>query len=314
MLWHPDIDTIREPHRVLIRRDAFVDPAREGRRVPFKFYYPETDGDLPLVLWSHGLGGSADGASFLARFIASHGYIVVNMQHPGTDSSLWEGKPGHPWDVIRATKIERATVLDRFRDVPFVLDSLPAWLEAHRDIPARPDYTRIGMSGHSFGALTTQVMAGQMFPDENDALQSFREPRFRAGILYSPVPSRHLTDADEAALYGPMNLPLLFMTGTADESPIEGFGPAERMAVFEHAGGRDQNLMIIDDADHMVFAGSRGKLTGYPKIPLHETIIKTVALAWWEAWLKDDKTAHAWFTQGGVNAWLKDEAVFKGRV
>jgi hypothetical protein len=64
----------------------------------------------------------------------------------------------------------------------------------------------------------------------------------------------------------------------------------------------------------MVFAGSRGKLTGYPKIPLHETIIKTVALAWWEAWLKDDKTAHAWFTQGGVNAWLKDEAVFKGRV
>src|SRR6185436_10670575 len=93
-LWRPDIDPAREPHRVLIKRDSFVDPARGNRRVPFKVYHPDAAIDAPLVLWSHGLGGSADGASFLARFIASHGYAVVNITHVGTDSSLWEGKPG----------------------------------------------------------------------------------------------------------------------------------------------------------------------------------------------------------------------------
>ena len=299
-------------YSILIKRDVLTDPARGGRRVPVKVYYPaDMEGDVPLVLWSHGLGGSADGASFLARFIAAHGYIVVNMQHIGTDSSLWEGKPGHPWDVIRATPIPRAAVLDRFADVPFVLDSLPDWLARHADIKARPDYARIGMSGHSFGALTAQAMAGQMFPDEQERLRSFREERLRAGILYSPVPAAHLTDAPLEKIYSSMTLPLLFMTGTADQSPIEGFGMAERLAVFEHAGGRENSLLILESGDHMVFAGSRGKLAGYPKLGLHETIIKTVALAWWEAWLKDDETARAWLEQGGVNEWLGAEASFK---
>jgi hypothetical protein len=309
MLWRPDIDPGKEPHRVLIKRAAFVDESRGGRRVPFKLYHPEAGIDAPVVLWSHGLGGSADGASFIARFIAAHGYVVVNITHPGTDSSMWEGKPGHPWDVIRATRLTREVVLNRFRDVPFVLDSLPGWLEQHSDIKARPDFSRTGMSGHSFGALTTQVMSGLLFPDENDRPQSFRDERFKAGILYSPVPVAHLTDLAPEKLYNAMDLPLLFITGTADQSPIEGFGMKERLAVYEHAGGDKNYLLMIEGADHMVFAGSRGKLTGYPKIPLHETIIKVAALAWWDAWLKNDDAARAWL-QGGIDEWLGNEAAF----
>jgi hypothetical protein len=106
-----------------------------------------------------------------------------------------------------------------------------------------------------------------------------------------------------------MDLPLLFITGTADQSPIEGFGMKERLAVYEHAGGDRNYLLMIEDADHMVFAGSRGKLTGYPKIPLHETIIKVTALAWWDAWLKNDEAARAWL-QGGIDEWLASEAAF----
>ena len=50
------------------------------------------------------------------------------------------------------------------------------------------------MSGHSFGALTAQVMGGMSFPDSEGNLVSFKEDRFKAGILYSPGSVEHLGD------------------------------------------------------------------------------------------------------------------------
>jgi len=121
--WAPPDD---EPRRVLLIRDSLLDPARGGRDIPLKLYYPAAkEGErFPLILWSDGLGGSVDGAGFLSRFLCANGYVVLHIQHPGTDSRLWEGKPGHPWDVIRNTHIPRKASLDRFLDIPFVLDNL----------------------------------------------------------------------------------------------------------------------------------------------------------------------------------------------
>jgi len=305
-----------EPHRILIHTGEFIDEARAGRIVPYKVYYPVAHDlpHLPVVLWSHGLGGSRDGAAFLARHVASHGYVVVNIQHAGTDSSLWEGKPGHPWDIIRKTPIPRQATLDRFRDVPFVLDCLPA-LEAEKpEIGEHMNLNAVGMSGHSFGALTTQVMAGQLFPDETGALISLREPRLRAGILYSFVPMKHLTDAAAERLFGPMDLPLFFMTGTKDDSPIEDFDYRHRLGVYDHAGCTERSLLVLEDGDHMVFAGSRGKLAAHPLRHRHETVIKTASLAYWEAYLRDDPAAKAWLTGGGFSDWLEKGGTYEYRV
>ena len=60
-------------------------------------------------------------------------------------------------------------------------------------------------------------------------LVDIREERFKAGILYSPVPIRHLTDTDPEDLYGKINMPLFHMTGTDDDSPLEGFGYEHRL-------------------------------------------------------------------------------------
>lgn len=301
--WRPDIDPAREPLAVTIRREKLVDDRRAGRIIPIKIYTPEGAGPFPVILWSHGLGGGADGASFLSRFVASHGYVIVHVQHAGTDTSLWEGKPGHPWDVIRAQKIPRAAVLDRFADIPFVLDQL----QKMTGLPAL-DYTRLGMSGHSFGALTTQVMAGQLYPDENDMLHSFREPRFSCGILYSPVPARY-SGATEA--YEAIELPLLHMTGTKDESPIEHFGYRDRLAVFEHGRAPDQQALILNDADHMVFTGSRGQLAENPHRKEQEEMIKIIALGYWDARLKSDTAAQEWLSGAGLLAYLAGRGEFR---
>jgi len=309
--WRDDMSPDYEPHKVMIERDVLTDAARESRPVKIKVYYPVNHNmtNLPVILWSHGLGGSADGAAFLSRFLASYGYVMVHVQHLGTDSSIWEGKPGHPWDVIRATPITRETTLNRYADIPFVLDQLPQWMAAHPEIGQHADLKTLGMSGHSFGALTTQVMAGMLFPDDQGNLLDLKEPRFKAGILYSPGSIEHLGDMKPEDVYPSISIPLFHMTGTDDGSPLSDLGYEMRLAVYENTH-TEKHLLVLKDGDHMVFAGSRGKLGHTANRKTHEEIIKVASLAYWEALLKGDAPAREWLTKGGLTSYLGGNATY----
>lgn len=304
------------PYRVLLAKGELTDHARAGRAVPYKIYYPADfgPGRAPVILWSHGFGGNRDGASFISRYLASHGYALVHITHQGTDSSLWEGRPGHPWDILRKVNISRETTLARFRDVPFVLDRLPELVAANPDMGRVMDIENLGMSGHSFGAMTSQAMAGQLFPDEAGRLARFLEPRFRAGILYSPVPVRHLVDegVPDTEIYGPIGLPLLHMTGTQDDSPLEGFGYERRLSVHDHSGHPEKYLQVIAGGDHMIYNGTRGQLGENPKRERHEDLIRVTALAFWDAFLKDDRRAREWLDAGGAQAFMESDGTFTG--
>lgn len=310
-LWRETADPAAEPYRVLLARDGLVDQVRDNRVVPIKIYYPVEHNltRVPVIVWSHGLGGSVDGASFLARFLAAQGYVIVHVQHKGTDSGLWEGKKGHPWDIIRATHIPREATLSRFGDVPFVLSKLPDWIRAHGGMDFA-DVDNIGMSGHSFGALTTQVMMGQMFPDKDGRLRSYAEPRFKAGILYSPVPIAHMALDDPRDVYGSIDRPLFHMTGTEDASPIEHFGYEHRLVVYEYSHG-ERLLLTTQGGDHMIYNGSRGKLGASSNRERHETLIKIAALAYWDWKLKGDEEAGNWLTGGGFASYLGDDGTLE---
>jgi dienelactone hydrolase len=323
--WNPQHALGQEPMKVVLKRGEFIDLAREGRVVPYKIYHPiippvsslpdsfgqsmdhlhkagddvvgggeDAKAKCPIILWSHGFGGNRDGASFISRFLAAHGYVIVHITHDGTDSSLWEGKEGHPWDILKAVKIPRSATLNRIRDVPFALNSLHEWARDNPDIGPHMDFENIGMSGHSFGAMTTQVMTGMLFPDENRQLQPMGDDRFKAGILYSPVPIAHLTEAAPTAVYGTINMPLLHMTGTEDDSPIEGYKYENRLVVHRFAGHPEQYLQILEGGDHMVYNGTRGKLSANPLREQHEQEILAAVYAFWEAYLKDNEAAKAW--------------------
>lgn len=282
----PDPDN--EPSKVLIYKETLVDRKRQDRPVPIKAYYPETDGSgkHPVIFWSHGLGGTRDGASFLARFVASHGYIVINVQHLGTDSILWEGKPGHPWDNIRQASIPRKASLNRFRDIPFVVDTLERTGLENESLNVLMDLDKLGISGHSFGALTTQVLAGQKL-GRSHRMYSLRDSRFKAGIAYSPSATYNRAE-DPLKLYGDIALPMLYMTGTEDSSPVTGDDYTHRLQIFEKSSSNldrpaPQTCLVLDNADHMVFAGSRGKLGHNTERRRHENIIKLGSLLYWNA-------------------------------
>jgi dienelactone hydrolase len=320
MFWMPDIAPDREPLKVLLKRGDFIDPARGGRVVPYKIYHPTDHGGqtFPIILWSHGFGGNRDGAAFLSRYLAAQGYVIVHMTHPGTDSSLWEGKPGHPWDILRETKIPREVTFERMHDVPFVLNQLQAWAEENPEIGPFMDFSKIGMSGHSFGSLSTQVAAGMNLPDRAGHLHNLRDERIKAGILYSPVPVNHMVDDHDdgdvaASLYGGIAIPLLHMTGTEDSSPIGGAPYTHRLVVFEKSTHPEKYLLVKQGGDHMVYNGTRGKLDKNDKRDLHETIIKIGSLAFWDAMLKDDKAAKDWLKGRGVQNWLGEAGEFTAK-
>ncbi len=304
--WRSDIDPAVEPHRVLIKRGEWIDDTRDNRPVKYKIYYPdiETNDPLPTIIWSHGLGGTQDGAGFIARFLASHGYIHVNIGHEGTNDSLWRGKPGHPWDNIRKAHIPWADVKNRYLDVPYVIGQLKAI-----DLPVTPDLNHLGMSGHSFGALTTQIISGQL--TGNPEPEDLSCDQFITAIAYSPVPNIRIP-LPAKDVYSPIKLPMLHMSGSEDHSPLDGNIQEGRDEIFNYAGqnGVMQMSIILDKADHMVFNGSRGQLPDYDGMDLNKDQIKILALAWFEKFLKNNVTASQWLVNN-VSDYLGKSSIVK---
>ena len=73
----------------------WFDDVRE-RAVPIRLYQPSeatTTTPVPLIIFSHGIGGSRLGSSYLGRYWASHGLASLHVQHVGSDRSIWFGNP-----------------------------------------------------------------------------------------------------------------------------------------------------------------------------------------------------------------------------
>jgi predicted dienelactone hydrolase len=63
-----------------------ADAARGGRRVPIKVHLPSWTGSFPVVVLSHGAGGHWDANFAQARHLASHGYVVLALEHVGSNT------------------------------------------------------------------------------------------------------------------------------------------------------------------------------------------------------------------------------------
>ena len=69
-----------------------------NREVPVKIYLTPSNEPQPVVLFSHGLGGSRNASPYLGNHWAENGYIAVFVQHKGSDSSIRNGTgPGQRW-------------------------------------------------------------------------------------------------------------------------------------------------------------------------------------------------------------------------
>lgn len=272
-----------------IVKGAFRDRGR-GRIIPFKLYAPSRSrGPSPVVIFSHGLGGSREGAPYLGRALAQRGYFAFFLQHPGSDEGILEGAQSADEVLRRLQEAMLATenAIDRFGDLPAVLDQL-AVMNSKGRLAGRLDLNRVGMAGHSFGARGTMVAAGQRMGLLGGR---FKEPRIKAGVALSPnVPSGNQQSL--AGIYDAVDIPLLHVTGTNDGMPLEGtsFDPATRTLPFQLINRTDQYLLVLEGATHGTFSGR--PTPGEPDIePRHLQAVAEVVVLFFDAHLKGDPEA-----------------------
>jgi len=275
---------------VAVVRYDWLDTAR-NRPVPVKIYYPEQGaGPFPVIVFSHGLGGSREGYEYLGRHWASHGYVVAHVQHQGSDDKVWKDQE-RPFREMQRAIGDTRNAIARPLDVRFVLDQLTILARQPGPVQNRLNLKAAGIAGHSFGGWTTLAVAGEVFPGGTES-----DPRFKAAIAMSAaVDLRH--DPDKS--YGTIRIPILHMTGTRDDSPIGETRAGQRRIPFDHIQGADQYLVTLEGGDHMVFAGQRRGGRVDEKDPLFHDLILESTTAFWDAYLKDDAAAKSWLAGGG---------------
>jgi predicted dienelactone hydrolase len=190
----------------------------------------------PIVLLSHGTGGAALSLEWLARDLASRGFIAIGVNHHGNT----------------ATEPYRAEGFicwwERARDLTVLLDQL----DTHGEFAGRVDMDRASAAGYSLGGCTAAALLGAIsktsrfepspanpdfargvreFPDLADRLPkliessavfrdswhrmsaSYRDSRFKAALLMAP--GRSVLGFDEPSLAA-INTPVHIVVGGAD--------------------------------------------------------------------------------------------------
>src|SRR4051794_18987954 len=122
----PPIAPPYAPDRKMLASDfvrADWHDAARNRDVPAKIYFPsDAAGPFPVIIFSHGLGGTREGYEYLARQWAANGYVSVHLQHIGSDDSAWRGKEQPMQTMRQAANLQNS--VDRPKDLQFAVEQL----------------------------------------------------------------------------------------------------------------------------------------------------------------------------------------------
>jgi predicted dienelactone hydrolase len=291
----------------------WIDAARQNREVPVKIHLPEKiTGKAPIVIFSHGLGGSRDGYGYIGMHLASHGYVVVHVQHRGSDGEvlLKAMRSGERLQqVLRGAAMDPENIINRPADVSFAIDQLTKLNEAG-ELKGKLDLDRIAVAGHSFGGYTTMAIAGETFMGGK---KTFRDGRVKAAIAMSPPADRVRKEQYQA-----ITIPVMAMTGTKDDSPVTDTKAEQRLGIYEALTSAPRYMLVLDGGDHMVFSGVRrpfvammpGRKGDSANDPKFLADVKALSLAFFDAYLKGDGAARQWLDseQGAKGMLGKDAA------
>ncbi|SDU20648.1 Predicted dienelactone hydrolase [Verrucomicrobium sp. GAS474] len=271
------------------------DDAR-NRDVPVRIYSPASGTPpFPVIVFSHGLGGSREGYSYLGKYWAAHGYVSVHVQHLGSDSAVI-----HSAAALQESISNVDNFVNRPKDISFALDRLTALNQTDGPWRNRLDLARIGVAGHSFGAYTTMAIAGATFAVPR--LSGLSDPRVKAVVAMS-VPNVPGTRFDS------ITLPALHFTGTFDEIAIQHSPVKDRRIPYDQSRGPGTYLVIFQGGDHMVFSGRLANPREHDV--LFQDLVCQGSTAFWDAYLKDDAAAKGWLNRGGFETALGSSATLE---
>jgi dienelactone hydrolase len=207
---------------------------------------------VPLVVFSHGIGGSRRGYSYLGSHFAAEGYASLHLQHVGSDRSLWSA--GSPLALVGRLQgaAQEAEAIARVHDLRFALSHVLGG-----EFGALLNGQRVVAAGHSYGANTALLASGARVVREGRPLD-LHEPRLRAAIVISAPP--FYGESSLEPILGPVRLPSLHVSATEDVIRIPGYfsGPEDRVAVFDAIGSPRKTLALFTGGSHSMFTDRAG--------------------------------------------------------
>lgn len=175
-------------------------------------------GPYPLLVFSHGYGGSGLSAVFFTEALAARGWIVACPDHHDKDSAVrirtgqqenfdrlafWR----HANEIASSGPADRGKYLYRLDEMRLVLDGMLASEQFGKLI----DRERIAVGGHSFGGFTALGLSG--------TIKERHDPPIKAVLLFSTGAGGYLYSEDELAA---VRLPSMLFMGEREEDQLRG--------------------------------------------------------------------------------------------
>lgn len=304
--------------------DLILKDDRRNRKLPIRVYYPQEEGVFPVIIFSHGVGGSKESFSYLSRFWSSYGYICIHPTHLGSDLSVLQ-RVG--LQALLETTNDPEVWSERPQDISFVIDSLEELEQQVPQLKGKINQSFIGVSGHSYGAYTTLLLAGTVIALPGDETVSFRDERTCVFLAISPPGTGrqglHLGSWDR------INDPVMTVSGTEDMG-LEGKPASWRREAFKSMPPKDKYHVLVKGANHFSFdPDARGvrnqsqrknrdnlpqrarNLMELENKSLIKTSLQTISMAFWDAYLKFKKPAKEYLRSDALQTYSDgDIAIF----
>ena len=295
----PAAELARSGLSVAAEADVTLRDEARKRDLAIDVTYPGSGGPFPVLLYSHGDGGSGEDARPLARFWATRGYVVLAPSHRDAPSGQSASDP-RAWEA-------------RARDLAFVIDAFGAIAEKVTPLAGKLDAERIGVAGHSYGAYTAGLLAGAtVIPPKGGKKaekKSFADSRPKAFLLLSP-PGGGLRGWT-ADSWSDVARPLLVVTGSRDQGS-KGQDPSWRLDAFRLSPPGDKFFLFLKGASHNSYTGryaepgaslsgrGKGAPSGEEEVAIFKDV-KAVSVAFWDGYLRSDATARAFLDSDGIS-------------
>ncbi len=262
---------------------ALLHDAARNKDVDVSIDYPTRGGPFPVIVFSHGYGGSNHAYEPLISYWTSNGYLCIRPAHADAGAlrqtmremmterrddnrsrrrSAAARPPTQEQQVPQRNSMEE--IWDRERepqwrnrvaDIRLVLDSLDELERRFPELQGKMDHGKIGVGGHSYGAFTAMLIAG-MHTFSDPPLQ-LADPRVRAVVAMSPqgiAANRGTTPRS----WADVRVPMMYMTGTNDRGATEAEDANWRKEAFENSPPGDKYFVLLKGAGHLSFTGMTG--------------------------------------------------------
>lgn len=176
------------------------------------------NGPYPLLVFSHGYGGSGLSSTFFTEALVARGWIVACPDHHDQFSAMrirtGKNKEFNRRAFQKSSKIiMNSTPDDRYKYL-YRMDEISAAIDGivnSGDFGKLIDKNRIAVGGHSLGGFTAMGISG--------AIRERHDPRIKAVLLFSTGACAYLFKGDELSA---VRIPSMIFMGEKERNQIRG--------------------------------------------------------------------------------------------